>query len=111
MPIRRRGSTFPLGKMKGGWNKDPKGPRPDFAPAPFGVPFSPDPPPPPPPRVPYSLEPAPPFDPFEGFRRQKKTCDEPPRRPFVPGAFGVPFGRATPPAPPVSPTFDPKPSS
>src|SRR3954470_10186272 len=107
--------------IKGGWNSDPKGPRPTFVPAPFGIPFSPDPPPPPPPYVPYSRAPAPPFDPFEGFRRRKKSRDEPqqpctdePRTPFVPPAFGIPFGEARPPTPsrpPVPPTFDPKPSS
>lgn len=113
MPI-RRDPTFPLGKMmKGGWNKDPVGPRPEFVPAPFGIPFSPDPPPPTPAYVPYSLEPAPSFGPFDRFRRRKKSSDEP-WRPFVPAAFGIPFGDARPPAPPkppVPPTFNPKPSS
>jgi hypothetical protein len=113
MPIRRKDSTFPLGKWtKRPWNEE-AGPRPEFTPRPWGIPFSSDPPPPPPPYEPYSREPAPRLDPFEGFRRRKKSSDEP-RRPFVPGAFGIPFGEArppTPPRPPVPPTFDPKPSS
>lgn len=73
----RRNSRIQLKPLMGNWNFEPRPPRPDLTPAPFGIPFSSAPP--------------------------RDGHHAPAWRETIPAPFGIPFGRPNPPGPPRFP--------